>query len=554
MKTGSAFWFLPLIFSLVIGSGCKSDPLDDCPSCGQPTGTEIEFEARVWDREKRAGIFYEIFVRSFADSDGDGIGDLRGITDKLDYLDELGIAGIWLTPIHPSPSYHGYDVEDYTKVNPEFGTMADFETLVATAHSKGIKVVMDFVINHTSKTHPWFVSACTSTDDPYRDYYLFAPDGEVSDYISDGKVPMTNWYNSGEWHRVGNGTTDYRYMGVFSSWMPEINYGPVESAGNSPTFAAICDAARFWLDKGVDGFRLDAVKHIYQDEDSDENPRFLQMFYESLASAVPDLYMVGEVLSEHDKAAPYYYGLPALFDFSSWWRLEYAVNNQHAKWFPKDILDYRTEYAAVRPDFIQATKLSNHDEDRTRTALGGSLAKAKLAGTVLLTSAGNPYIYYGEELGMLGSKSSGDENVREPFLWENISSDKYRTRWHTPAFSTDDTVGNLASQRQDESSIFRMYEEFIALRNTYPALAYGTMSLPEDFDDSEANKNFMVFYQTYGNEKLLVVHNVSDGEKTYDIPADTIKPVAENGGVVVTSISGKFTARMPAWSSMIIEL
>lgn len=553
MKRFNLYYLLLLAFGLLLFS-CSSDK-DGNDNPPPQTGQVSQYEARKWDGEKRADVFYEIFVRSFADSDGDGIGDLKGITEKLEYLHELGIGGIWLTPIHPSPSYHGYDVDDYKAIHPEFGTMQDFEALMAKAKSLKIKVVLDFVINHTAKTHPWFEQACTSTDNPYRDYFLFAPSNEVSDFISAGKIPMTNTYEAGQWHSVTTGTTNYKYMGMFSSWMPEINYGKVENAEDSDAFQAICDAARFWLTKGVDGFRLDAVKHIYQNETSEENPEFLRKFYNELKKSKSDLYMIGEMLSEYNQAAPYYKGLPALFDFSSWWRLEYAINAHHAKWYPKDLLKYRQEYAKYRTDYIQATKLSNHDEDRTRTTLGGSIQKAKMAAAVLLTVQGNPYIYYGEEIGMLGSKQTGDENVRDPFLWDTASKDSYRTKWRTSTFSNEYTIGHLAKHKEDPKSIYRLYEKFIELRNTYPALAYGEMTLPENFNDAdESNKNFMVFYRTHGNEKLLVVHNVSDKAAAYTVN-QAVTPIADQGSVEVTKNStANITFTMPPYSSIICEL
>jgi glycosidase len=540
-----------LLSFVLLNFACKRGGDGPAPPPAPPTDDVSQYRARPWDGQKRAGIFYEIFVRSFADSNGDGIGDLNGITAKLDYLDRLGIAGIWLTPIHPSPSYHGYDVEDYTGINPQFGTMADFEALVAAAHSRGIGVVLDLVVNHTSKTHPWFVSASGSGDSPYRDHYLFSSNPQAD--IAAGRIPMTPWYNGYEWRNIP-GSAD-KYFAMFSDWMPDLNYGPVATAESSAAFRAICEAGRFWLAKGVDGFRLDAVKHLYQNENSDENPEFLRKLYEELKKSKPDLYLIGEMLAEHNNAAPYYRGLPALFDFSSLWRLEYAVNNNHAKWYPKDLLAYRAEYAAVRPDYIQATKLSNHDEDRTRTVLGGDLKRAKMAAAVLLTVSGSPYIYYGEEIGMLGSKSSGDEGVREPMLWAPLIEDDSRTRWRAPVFSTDFSVGSVKKQEQDATSIWRLYEKFIELRNTYPALATGEMKLLPGFDDSEADKNFMVFTRQAAGEKLLVIHNVSALAQRYVFPVAIEKPVADFGGVAVTkNESGYTSAAMPAYTTLICEM
>ncbi len=536
-------------------NGCGKD---DAPSPGpNPDGGKVSlYEARQWDGVKRGDVYYEIFVRSFADSNGDKIGDLKGITDKLDYLDGLGVSGIWLTPIFKSPSYHGYDVEDYTAINPEYGTMADFEALVAKAHSLKIKVVLDFVINHTSKTHPWFTDACSSTSSAHRDWFIFCNASTVSQDIAAGNVPMTKAYYSNEWHTVETGTTAYKYQGMFSGWMPEINYGSVETCENTSTFGAICHAGRFWLGKGVDGFRLDAVKHVYQDGASDENPRFLEKFFNELKKTKSNLYMVGEVFGEHNETAPYYRGLPALFEFSGWWRLDYAINNSHAKWFPKDMLQYASEYRAVRSDFIQSTKLSNHDEDRTRSTLKGDIRKAKLAAAVLLTIPGQPYVYYGEEIGMLGTKSEGDEGVREPFLWEPLAKDTYRTGWRASKFSNDYNVGNVSTQKVDPTSIYRLYEKFIELRNTYPALATGEMKLLDTFNDGDnSDKKFMVYTREAAGEKLLIVHNVSESRAVYPFTMPVKKAIADFGGVKLQRLSETLEkADMPAYTTIICEL
>lgn len=513
-----------------------------------------QYQARTWDKSKRGGVFYEIFVRSFADGNGDGVGDLKGITAKLDYLNELGVSGIWITPIHKTGSYHGYDVEDYKSVAADLGTQADFDAMIAKAHSLGIKVILDFVVNHTSKFHPWFTSAISSETSSYRNYFLFAPANEVQQWISNGMVPMTNYYSAGQWHNVPSGTTGFKYMGMFSDWMPDINFGPVSTCENSDPFKAIVDAAKFWLGKGVDGFRLDAVKHIYQNEDSDENPIFLQKFYNELKKTKADIYMVGENLTgDYQKVAPYYKGLPAMFNFDAWYKLIYAINNEHAKWYPKDIIDMENRFVQVRTDFINATKLSNHDEDRTISVLGTDKMKARIAAAIMLTVSGSPYLYYGEELGMLGMKGNDDKNVREPFLWSNFSTDIYRAKWFTPANSTDNTVKPLNQQMTDYESLYRIYKKFIELRNTYPALASGTMSLPSNFDSYP--KNFMVFYREAAGEKLLIVHNVSSNYTRYEINQKVKKAIADMGRVNYTQEpNDNLSILMPPYSTIIFEI
>jgi alpha-amylase len=543
---------LHLILALLILLSCSKEKEPTDPQGGN--GGDTKFEAKNWDGQKRGDIFYEIFVRSFADSDGDGIGDIGGITQKLDYLNDLGVSGIWLTPIHPSPSYHGYDVDDFMSIDPKYGTMSQFEAMISKASSLGIKVVLDLVINHTSKNHPWFKSAISSTDNSFRNWYLFASSDNVPGWISSGMVPMTNSYYSGHWHSISSGTTGFKYMGMFSDWMPDLNYGEISQAENSPAFKEMVKTAEFWLSKGVYGFRLDAVKHIYQSEDSDENPRFLEKFYNEVKKKESKVYMVGENLTgDYNKVAPYYKGLPALFNFDAWYKLIYVIENSHAKWYPKDIKEMETKFRSVRGDAINATKLSNHDEDRTMSRLNNDISKAKIAASILLTVSGSPYLYYGEEIGMRGMKGSDDRNVREPFLWSPYSNDTYRTKWHTPLNSTEPTVMPVSLQQENKESILNHYKRLIKLRNTYPSLAKGSIDVPQSFDIYP--KQIMAFYRELQGERLLVVHNVSSSISTYIIDHSFKKGVAEFGGVTYVKINeSTYSVTMPAYSSVIFEL
>ena len=399
---------------------------------------EIVPAPATFDGTKRSSTTYQLLVYSFADSDGDGVGDFKGIQNKLDYLDGMGITALWLSPIHPSDSYHGYDVKDYYTVNPQFGTEQDFKNLVDAAHAKGIEIYIDYVLNHSGKGNAWFVNALTNPDSPYRDYYFFSANPSA-DY---GKFPMLKGtsYESGEWKQavagspkltitatdeavtngnsawnlwtwqggaeekavkfvdngggklylvmeiqgtmgmlvrkydnwnagskfgaktkmtvaldtpvdlVGEGQdmsftgsgryrielSDYNtetlyYMGAYSDWMPDLNYGAPDDVENNATFKDLAASADKWINMGVDGFRLDAVKHIYHSETSDENPTFLKAWYDRCNTTFrkthdSDIYMVGEVWMSADKVAPYYKGLPACFEFDFWERLVWALN------------------------------------------------------------------------------------------------------------------------------------------------------------------------------------------------------------------------------------
>lgn len=635
-----------------------------------------------WDGIKRADLSYQLLVYSFADKDGDKQGDLGGLIDKLDYINELGVKAIWLSPIHPAMSYHGYDVTDYTKVNPKLGTEADFDRLIAEAHKRDIKIYLDYVMNHTGKEHPWFKDAASSVDSPYRDYYLFSQFPQAE--IAEGKIAMIpqNEYRADEWFALpstdaevkgvykfcldwskasqptvtvtlaekadadnpdkstdgakylyfGNGvckkfydkgnnqyelTVDfasswgflirtsngnswpsgskygapsgnhkltlgtsfrldnktaadilfdsmelwYYHSHFTTDWFADLNYGPVEQAASSPAYVAMADAARGWIDRGVDGLRLDAVKHIYHNASSDENPRFLHRFYEDMNAYykqkghTDDFYMVGEVLSEHNIVAPYYAGLPALFEFSFWYRLEWAINNATGCYFVKDIQDYRQEYAAYRNDYIAATKLSNHDEDRSASKLGRFAPKEKLAAAVLLTAPGSPYIYYGEELGLYGTKDKGDEYVRGPMLW----GDGYTTAYTD---KTDATVAvniaDAAKQASDGHSLLNTYRTFARLRNTYPALAQGTLSRHAVFNESgegeKRYKSIAAWYMTKDDQKLLVIHNFGNAGIEIPLADRTDKAVAVSGGVQEKEENGSRSLKLDRYSSVVYLL
>ena len=534
MKRRHLIWFLVLTLPFFLacekendrkgGSGSTSDPIE-------------------WDGVKRGNVYYEIFVRSFADANGDGIGDLKGITDKLDYLHSLGITGIWLTPIHPSPSYHGYDVNNYKAVHPQYGTMADFDALMSKANSLNIKVVLDWVVNHTCKQHPWFVQACSSTTSPYRDFYLFAPSGQVQNYVQSGQVPSISYYNAYEWHNVESGTTNYRYFGGFSSWMPDIN--PTSAVVDS-----LYEAAKMWLDKGVSGFRFDAVKHIYQVERSQQNLDFWQNFLGRLRSYKPNVYLIGEMFDNKEGMAYYYQVFPALFNFPNWNNLEWALNNNTGKYYPKDVAECMAAFAAANPNYINVPKLSNHDEDRTMSVLNYNISKAKIAAAVLLTMPGQPYLYYGEEIGMRGLKNTGDENVREPFLWEPKASDRYRTSWRTPMFNTDDRVTPLSLQQADKNSLYSVYASFIKLRNSYPALAEGNLTYP---DPAGMSNDFMVYTRQKDSQRIMIIHNVGLVLRAYPINEQVKHLLAVVNGAVLEKTGDTYIAKLPSYSSIVIE-
>lgn len=465
----------------------------------------------------RAGVTYEIFVQSFYDSNGDGIGDFNGVTQKLDYVKELGANAIWLMPIMPSPTYHKYDVTDYRAVHPDYGTMDDFKNLLEEAHKRDIKIVIDLIINHTSSEHPWFLEAKSGRDNPYRAYYVWAQKDTVAADLNKKTITLDS-ENIRQWHDPGLGE-DY-YYGFFWGGMPDLNFD------NRKVQDEIFEIGKFWLiEVGVDGFRLDAAKHIFTSDRPLDNHEFWKEFRAKMVALKPDVYLVGEVYDKKEVVAPYLPGLPALFNFDFHYTLLKAMNAGEGMLLPamqKETLDY---YQAVTPGFIDATISSNHDQPRLLNELGNDPAKYKQAIAVLLTMPGAPYLYYGEEIGMLGLKP--DEHIREPFLWDVKRKDAGRTNWIKAKYSKDSTVVPLELQRKDPKSYFNHYKSLIALRNSYPALAVGKLELPE----AKFPGSVMAYIRNSGIQKIFVIHNVGKDEIEIALP-DGYGPVIFSLGEV----------------------
>ncbi|MGB9787487.1 MAG: alpha-amylase family glycosyl hydrolase [Dictyoglomus turgidum] len=429
-------------------------------------------------------IFYEVFVRSFADSDEDKVGDINGLIEKLDYFKNLNINALWLMPIFPSISYHGYDVTDYYDIHPAYGTLEDFENLVKKAHEKNIKIILDLVINHTSSRHPWFVSATSSYTSPYRDYYIWSP-----------KKPDKNpnlWYQK---------PTGY-YYALFWSEMPDLNFD------NPKVREEVKKIAKFWIEKGVDGFRLDAVKHIYDDDY--KNIQWWKEFYSYLKGIKPDIYLVGEVWDNEYKIAEYYKGLPSNFNFPLADKIINSVANQRDLGLIEFLQFERELFKESNPNFIDAIFLRNHDQVRVRTSFGGSIDKSILAGSIYLTLPGTPFIYYGEEIGMEGAKP--DEYIREPFKWTDDMKSKYQTYWIIPRYNF---IGNgiaFDTEEKDPNSIYNHYKRILELRSKYKALSLGSIERIETQD-----KSILAYKRELNNEGLIVIHNLNRVETTFNL-------------------------------------
>jgi len=456
------------------------------------------------DKSAKEGTFYEIFVRSFADSDGDGIGDLNGITQKLDYLSELGINGIWLMPINSSPSYHGYDVTDYYSINGDYGTEEDFQKLLDEAHKRGIKVIMDFVINHTSSQHPWFVSACEGDDSKYRNYYRWVTKDDSVDYAGGDISP----WGDPVWRSAGKAF----YYGIFSDSMPDLNYN------NPDVREEVKSAAGKWLKMGIDGFRLDAAIHIYgnnefkqMDSQTDANIQWWNEFASYCETINKEVYLVGEAWQNNNAFAEYAQPFDTKFDFTFEQNMIYAVNEgksvtQEGVDLASSLQTIVEEYAKYDSNFLDGVFATNHDQPRLMSQVD-SKEKSELAAAIYMTLGGNPFIYYGEELGMYGEGE--DPYKRTPYIWTADGSGMDAT-WIDSSQNED--VAPLSEQIKDDNSIYNFYKDIIAVRKAHEALTDGNYQAVSMKDSS-----LLAYQRESDNEKLLVIHNLSKKAITVDV-------------------------------------
>ncbi|WP_237391930.1 alpha-amylase family glycosyl hydrolase [Paenibacillus dendrobii] len=500
--------------------------------------------------EQPSTVYYEVFVRSFYDSNGDGIGDLKGLTEKLDYLndgnpdthDDLGVGGIWLMPVNPSPSYHGYDITDYRNINPDYGTLEDMKKLVEEAHKRGIKVIMDLVVNHTSVKHPWFIDAGKGPNSQYRNWYVWSED--------EGKIPTgTSAAGSGNpWYERG-GT---HYLGTFWEGMPDLNYDYPEVRKE------IEDVGQFWLKLGVDGYRVDGAKHIYENLQSDrgsattaKNADWWQEFRNSLNAVNKDAYMVGEIWEKSAAAiAPYVDGaFDSAFDFSLADNIMSAVKQEKDNNLGFTLERTNQFYMEQSKNkFIDAIFLSNHDQDRIMSQLGNDWNHAKMAAALLLTLPGNPFIYYGEEIGMQGKKP--DEHIREPFAWTKSGQDKGQTTWEKASVSGADLANaNVETQTGQENSLISAYRKLIEWRNELPALRNGDLKSVDT-----RNEAIISFVRRSAQQTVLVLHNLSGQPQEIKLDSSDLSIFSQ----MVRNSSNTATIHenvvsIPAYSSIVLQ-
>jgi len=468
-------------------------------------GCESNKEVTTSDDKYRN--YYEVFLRSFYDSDGNGIGDINGLVEKLDYLNDgdpksdvdLGIDGIWLMPIMTSTTYHKYDVKDYLSIDPQYGTMEDFENLIAKCDERGINVIIDLVLNHSSAEHPWFLSAkksleiepcgkeiCTYEElcrehNKYCNYYNFEREPKGQGYHSKG-MPA-GWY----------------YEGIFWDQMPDLNLD------NEDVREEIEAIGKFWIDKGVSGFRLDATTEYYQGNIK-RNVEFLNWFNTSMKNYKEDIYMVGEAWTNGTSIEEYYEsGIDSFFNFpysQTQGKIISAVRSRNGAKFAEDLEQWQEQIKVSNEDAIDAVFLSNHDNGRSAGYLGRKLENEKMAASLYLMMPGNSFIYYGEEIGMIGSGI--DENKRMPFLWSTKS--KTGMTFSPPnATQSENIDAGVLEQEQDEASLLQFYKKAIMLKNQNPEIARGSIKLIEVGDEK-----LCAYSSEYEGSKVYIIHNLSD--------------------------------------------
>ena len=458
------------------------------------------FDARA-NKKWQKRIVYEIFVQSFADSNGDGIGDVPGITSKLDYLKELGVSAIWLMPVHPSPSYHKYDVTDYFDIHPDYGTLEDFRIFVKKAHQRNILVLMDLVINHCSKEHPWFLDAREDTASLYRDYFIWADSTEINAITQEKRVEADT-YNPNQWRSTeGN---EEKYYGFFSDHMPDLNYD------NPKVREEVKKIGEFWLNEiGIDGYRLDGARHIFLDNRAKDNHQWWIEFKKAMQTIKPDVYLVGEVWADAQLAAPFLEGIHSVFHFDLSEKIIQTLNEQSPVGLIEKLVETHNLYQSANPNYLDATFLTNHDQNRILSELHDDKDKAKLAASILFTLPGVPFIYYGEEIGMLGKKP--DEQIREPFLWSKNKHEQ--TSWVEPQYSTPTDVNPVSEQVSDPNSLYTHYGRLIYIRNQNPVLSIGEIEAKP-----LKNKNICSFIRSTTQVECWVLHNLSEKAQQFKRP------------------------------------
>lgn len=494
--------------------------------------------------------YYEVFVSSFYDGNGDGIGDLKGLTEKLDYINDgdimtttdLGCNGIWLMPIMPSPSYHKYDVTNYCEIAPEYGTMQDFEIFMAECDRRGIKVILDLVLNHSSSEHPWFQEACAYLNQlgdkeplpeecPYVDYYHFSKEKKA------GYSPVP-------------GSDIWYYEAQFYYGMPDFNLY------NEALRGEIERIVEFWLSKGVGGFRLDAVKEYVSGGD-DANVELLSWIVDMVKTKKEDAYLVAEVWTDTATYSKYYgSGIDSVFDFafadSTGIIANVVKGSKPASVYGAALESIQDTFRSYNENYIDAPFYTNHDLSRSAGYYSGENGKSqtKLAGALNLLMTGSAFLYYGEELGMKGSGK--DENKRAPMLFFEDKNAIGMCQGPPGMTSIKMKYGSLEEQEKEPDSIYQYYKAAIRLRNLYPTLVKGRVTnLSQYADDTLA-----VFSKTYEEETLYFICNISPKERQLDVNGMSGKSLKLVNGLYVSEEEAKLSQKnitIPGYGIVILK-
>ena len=523
---------------------------------GDPANTpQVRFEGPDWYKHV---VFYEIWVRSFYDSDGDGIGDLKGITQKMDYIASLGIGGIWLTPFYPTPFFDsGYDVADYRSINPEYGTMDDFDALLAAAHAHGIRVFSDLVMNHTSIEHPWFIASKDPNSDK-RDWYMWADEPNIPCTPADPQFGDTGWV----WDEEGQGW----YFHQFYPQQPDLNYR------NPEVVAEMLDTARFWLDKGVDGFRVDAILTLFEDEPSvpeddficinhPQPHEFLKQF-RSVLDEYPNTSMVAEAWANPEETAKYCGD--GSNEFHMTFSLNLSVGTQMALLFGSSS-SLAEQIALSFEPMPQGGQfglwLSNHDQPRVMGSVEDDARRAAVAAVMLMTLPGTPFLYYGDEIGMTnGSDIVVDkrDESRTPMAWAADAGVGFTTGdpWLDPSPGAE--TANVAVQDNDPASLLNLHRNLIALRNEMDVFGTGDFTILSG--DSPGNE-VITFIRRNDEHTMLVILSFSDtaSDVRLNLSSLVTRPATSRlssmeAPILDSSTASGYTVNVPAYGYAIWEL
>lgn len=504
------------------------------------------------DVDDKNRTFYEIFLYSYCDSDGDGIGDINGLISKLDYLndgdptttEDLGVTGIWLMPIMPSPSYHKYNTMDYKDIDPEYGTLDDFDKLIEECHKRNINVIIDLAMNHSSSEHPWF-KACV-------EYLQSLPAGATPDA---SQCPYLDYYTITTESKSGYSKvegTEFYYESQFNYDMPDLNLQ------NPDVVAEFEDITEFWLARGVDGFRMDAVKYFVQNA-PETNMSILSDFNARVKSVNPEAYIVCECWDSQTEYARYYEsGVDSMFDFAFADKdgfISKVMNGKmSAATFGQKLVEADALYAGYAADYINASFYTNHDLGRSAGYYAGdfSTQQTKMGNAINLLMSGNSFLYYGEELGMKGS--GRDENKRAPMYWSLDANADGMCDGPADMEDVKMKYDSLEEQSKDADSVYAYVKKAILLRNQIPAIARGQVVV----DENVSNETVLLISKEYDGETIHILMNMSaeTQEVTVDIKGDgTAATNADVKGQLTTGeepiVLGDSSVSMPAYSILL---